>query len=125
MSTQTKTPRVRRGTEVDPLSAELRRRLETEDPRYRHSDGKPLAESEGHMQCIRWLLDALEDILKVRQNVSLHGDMFWYWQEGHPEKKRTPDAMVNTERATRPSGCRNSALARSVEKSRHRPDAAK
>jgi Uma2 family endonuclease len=94
MSTQTTIPRLRRGAEVDPLSAELRRRLETEDPRYPHSDGKPLAESEGHMQCIRWLLDALEDIVKGRQNVSLHGDMFWYWQEGHPEKKRAPDAMV-------------------------------
>jgi hypothetical protein len=94
MSTQTTIPRLRRVTDVDPLSAKLRRRLENEDPRYPHSDGKPLAESEGHMQCIRWLLDALEDILKGRQNVSLHGDMFWYWQEGHPEKKRAPDAMV-------------------------------
>jgi hypothetical protein len=46
------------------------------------------------MQCIRWMLDALEDILKGRENVSLHGDMFWYWQKGHPEKCRAPDAMV-------------------------------
>lgn len=65
-----------------------------EDPLYPHSDGKPLAESEPHMQCIRWLLDAVEDVLRGREEVSIHGDMFWYWNQGHPEDKRAPDVMV-------------------------------
>jgi Uma2 family endonuclease len=94
MNIQIKTSRKKTQTSRDPLSAELRRRLETEDPRYPHSDGKPLAESEPHLQCIRWLLDAIEDLFKGRENVAYHGDMFWYWQEGHPEKRRAPDVMV-------------------------------
>ena len=94
MKTRNLKPPVRRESVDDSLDAELRRRLESEDPLYPHSDGKPLAESEAHMQCIRWMLDALEDILKGRENVSLHGDMFWYWQKGDPKKCRAPDAMV-------------------------------
>ena len=61
---------------------------------YPYSDGAPLAESEPHMQCIRWLLDAVEDVLQGRDEVSIHGDMFWYWREGHPRLTRAPDIMV-------------------------------
>jgi Uma2 family endonuclease len=78
----------------DPPLAELRARIAGKDPTYPHSDGKPLAESEPHLQCIRWLLDAVEDVLKGRSNVSFHGDMYWYWQEGRPDLRRAPDLMV-------------------------------
>jgi len=61
---------------------------------YPHSDGKPLGESEPHLQCIRWLLDAVEDVLRGRNEVSIHGDMLWYWREGHPRENRAPDVMV-------------------------------
>ena len=26
--------------------------------------------------------------------MSIHGDMFWYWKEGDPGKRRAPDTMV-------------------------------
>ena len=94
MSIQIKTSRKKVHSARDPLMIELGRRLEAEDPRYPHSDGKPLAESEPHLQCIRWLLDAIEDLFKGRDNVAYHGDMFWYRQEGHPGKTRVPDVMV-------------------------------
>jgi Uma2 family endonuclease len=64
------------------------------DQLYPYSDGKPLAESEPHMRCIRWLLDAVEDVIRGRKNVAFHGDMFWYWKEGDPRKCRAPDVMV-------------------------------
>jgi Uma2 family endonuclease len=78
----------------DPPLAELAARIAAEDPTYPHSDGKPLAESEPHLQCIRWLLDAVEDALQGTPNVSFHGDMFWYSQEGRPDLRRAPDVMV-------------------------------
>jgi Uma2 family endonuclease len=71
-----------------------RAKLAADDPVYPHSDGKPLGESEPHLQCIRWLLDAVEDVLRGRDEVSIHGDMFWYWREGHPRENRAPDVMV-------------------------------
>ncbi|HEX3150410.1 MAG TPA: Uma2 family endonuclease [Gemmataceae bacterium] len=61
---------------------------------YPYSDGAPLGESEPHMQCIRWLLDAVEDALQGREEISIHGDMFWYWREGRPRANRAPDVMV-------------------------------
>lgn len=53
-----------------------------------------MGESEPHLQCIRWLLDAVEDVLRGRDEVSIHGDMFWYWRKGHPRENRAPDVMV-------------------------------
>src|SRR5438876_736690 len=94
MSIQIKSSRKSVPKARDPLMVELGRRLATEDPLYPHSDGKPLAESEGHLQCIRWLLDAIEDLFKGRESVAYHGDMFWYWQKGQPLKRRAPDVMV-------------------------------
>jgi Uma2 family endonuclease len=61
---------------------------------YPYSTGEPMGESNAHLQCIRWILDALEDLLRDRPDVSVHGDMFWYWQEGRPDLTRAPDAMV-------------------------------
>jgi Uma2 family endonuclease len=78
----------------DPLGEDLRARLASDDGLYPYSDGKPLGESEAHMQCVRWLLDAIEDVLQGRENVSFHGDMFWYWQKGRPDLNRAPDVMV-------------------------------
>lgn len=91
MNLPTKIPRQRAS---DPLGAELRRCIERNDPLYPYSDGKPVGESEAHLRCIRWLLDALEDLFPDKSNVSIHGDMFWYWQEGQPAKNRAPDVMV-------------------------------
>lgn len=69
-------------------------RAASEDIVYPYSDGKPLGESEPHLQCIRWLLDAVEDVLRDRDEVSIHGDMFWYWEKGNPRANRAPDVMV-------------------------------
>ena len=64
-----------------------------DDP-YPYSDGKPLAESEPHMRCIRWLLDAIEDVMRGKENVAYHGDMFWYWEKGNFRATRAPDVFV-------------------------------
>jgi Uma2 family endonuclease len=61
---------------------------------YPCSDGKPMAETDFHVEAIRLLLDALNDFFADRQDVYVSGNTFWYWREGHPNQRRSPDAMV-------------------------------
>jgi len=61
---------------------------------YPYSDGEPMGESQPHIEAIRALLDALDDLFWDEENVSVHGNMHWYWQEGDVTKTRAPDAMV-------------------------------
>lgn len=61
---------------------------------YPSSDGKPMAETDFHVVAIRYLLDALEDALAARPGVYVSGNTNWFWAEGEPKKRRSPDAMV-------------------------------
>ena len=61
---------------------------------YPSSDGKPIAETDFHVEAIHLLLDALNDFFAQRNDVYVSGNTFWYWREGHPNKRRSPDAMV-------------------------------
>jgi Uma2 family endonuclease len=61
---------------------------------YPSSDGKPMAETYLHVLTIRYLLDALEDALAEREDVFIAGNMNWFWDEGHPKRRRAPDVMV-------------------------------
>jgi Uma2 family endonuclease len=61
---------------------------------YPSSDGKPMAETDFHVNAIRLLLDALNDYFADRNDVYVSGNTFWYWREGHPRFRRSPDAMV-------------------------------
>jgi Putative restriction endonuclease len=61
---------------------------------YPSSDGKPMAETDFHVLAIRWLLDALEDVFKDRDDIYIAGNVNWFWQRGNPRRRRSPDAMV-------------------------------
>jgi Uma2 family endonuclease len=51
-----------------------------------------MAETELHVQAIILLFEALLDTLPMTAYVA--ADMFWYWEEGHPESRVAPDVMV-------------------------------
>ena len=53
---------------------------------YPASDGEPMAETGLHVQAILELFQALSDALPVTDFVA--ADMYWYWEEGHPDSPR-------------------------------------
>jgi Uma2 family endonuclease len=59
---------------------------------YPASDGQPMAETGIHVRAIMLLFQGLEDALPA--TVFIAADMFWYWEEGHPESRVAPDLMV-------------------------------
>ena len=66
-----------------------------EEAFYPHSDGKPLGESNSHWWSINALTQNVWDILLSRkEDVSVHSDMFWYWERGNRRAVRAPDLMV-------------------------------
>lgn len=61
---------------------------------YPYSDGEPMGESQPHIDAIRAMMDALEDLFWNDKNVSVQGNMHWYWKKGDVTRTRAPDAMV-------------------------------
>jgi len=61
---------------------------------YPYSDGEPMGESQPHVEAIRAMLDALDDLFWNDEDVSVHGNVHWYWREGDVTQTRAPDAMV-------------------------------
>src|SRR6516225_4308614 len=59
---------------------------------YPASDGQPMAETGIHVRAIMLLFQGLEDALPATDFIA--ADMFWYWEEGHPESRVAPDLMV-------------------------------
>lgn len=59
---------------------------------YPSGDGEPMAETQLHIQAIILLFQALVDVLP--ETAYVIADMFWYWEEGHPESRVAPDVMV-------------------------------
>ena len=63
---------------------------------YPSGDGQPMAETGLHVRAITLLHQALEDFFRDRKDVYIASDQFWYWKEGHPELRISPDVMVAT-----------------------------
>jgi Uma2 family endonuclease len=61
---------------------------------YPSSDGEPMAETGIHVMTILMLFQALEDFFRDRRDVYLAANQFWYWEEGNPTARRSPDVMV-------------------------------
>ena len=61
---------------------------------YPFSDGEPMGESQPHVDAIRAMLDALDDLFWNDDDVSVHGNVHWYWKQGDTSLTRAPDAMV-------------------------------
>ena len=68
--------------------------LQRDDVYYPESDGKPMAETEIHVEETIYLLVALKDRYRDAQDVYVGGDMFLYYVEGDPKKVVAPDVFV-------------------------------
>ncbi|MBI3823165.1 MAG: Uma2 family endonuclease [Planctomycetes bacterium] len=61
---------------------------------YPSSDGKPMAETDVHVTLMASLLATLRYFFRRRQDVYVAANMFLYYVEGAPKKRRAPDVMV-------------------------------
>src|SRR2546421_67104 len=64
------------------------------DPLYPDSDGKPVGETDFHVQALFWLREALQWFFAKVADVYVATDMFWYWEQGNPRANKAPDVMV-------------------------------
>lgn len=65
----------------------------TEEIHYPDSDDKPMAETAAHFLLLLYLVARLRNHFRGQQ-VYVIGNMFLYWKEGKPKKRRAPDIMV-------------------------------
>lgn len=75
---------------------------------YPASDGQPMAETPTHVNAIVLLQQALEDFFVGRSGVFIASDILWYWKEGEPESRISPDVMVAVGVPNRPLSDRSS-----------------
>ncbi|WP_084760567.1 Uma2 family endonuclease [Zavarzinella formosa] len=62
---------------------------------YPYSDGRPLGESTRQINSIIGIWEAARELLEPRfHEVSMHCNMFWYWEEGNRTASRDADLMV-------------------------------
>jgi Uma2 family endonuclease len=61
---------------------------------YPSGDGKPMAETSIHVLLMVNLISALRDYFYYRSDVYVIGNIFLYYEEGHPEARRSPDVMI-------------------------------
>ncbi len=61
---------------------------------YPSGNGKPMAETQLHIQAIVLLLQALQDFFAVRPDVYVAADSYWYWEKGNGNRRVAPDVMV-------------------------------
>jgi len=60
---------------------------------YPASDGEPLAETGIHVEAIINLIVLLKERYRGRQDIFLGCDQYWYWEEGNPNARRSPDIL--------------------------------
>lgn len=61
---------------------------------YPSGDGKPMAETSIHVLVMLELIGSLRRYLRRRSDVYVIGNIFLYYEEGHPESRRSPDVMI-------------------------------
>ena len=61
---------------------------------YPSGDGKPMAETSVHVLAMLALIGTLRQHFHQRSDVYVIGNIFLYYEEGHPESRRSPDVMV-------------------------------
>jgi Uma2 family endonuclease len=61
---------------------------------YPDGDGKPMAETGIHVLVMLTLIATLRHYFRHRPDVYVIGNIFLYYEEGHPESRRSPDVMV-------------------------------
>jgi Uma2 family endonuclease len=61
---------------------------------YPESDGKPMGETDFHIQTITYLYQALSAFFASRSDVKVLADIMFYYEENNPRKVFSPDVMV-------------------------------
>src|SRR5215211_5646820 len=74
------------------MSAVLK--LKTKDIYYPESDGKPMGETDYHIQTITYLYQALDAFFIDTPEVKILADIMFYYEEGNPHKVFSPDVAV-------------------------------
>lgn len=65
-----------------------------QDVEYPESDGKPLGETEAHIQDLLEVRHALKRYFQGQEDVYVGADLFLYYEEGNPRAVICPDAFV-------------------------------
>ena len=66
----------------------------TREIKYPTRDGKPMAETELHMEDMIDTIQVLRDHFADRPNVYVWGNLLLYYEEGNPRKHVSPDVLV-------------------------------
>lgn len=61
---------------------------------YPESDGKPMGETDLHIDALIYLREALKDFFRDEPQVYVAGNMFLYYEEGNPAACLAPDVFV-------------------------------
>jgi Uma2 family endonuclease len=61
---------------------------------YPESDGKPMGETDLHIDALIYLREALRDFFRDEPQVYVAGNMFLYYEEGNPAACLAPDVFV-------------------------------
>ncbi|MFN3763741.1 MAG: Uma2 family endonuclease, partial [Anaerolineae bacterium] len=61
---------------------------------YPESDGKPMGETDAHINLLIYLREALADYFRDDPNVYVAGNLFVYYVEGDPSQVVCPDVFV-------------------------------
>lgn len=61
---------------------------------YPESDGQPMTESDATRNYLVYCVEALRLFFQSRPQVYVSGNLFIYYQEGHPAKSLSPDVFV-------------------------------
>jgi len=61
---------------------------------YPETDGKPMGETDYHIQTITYIYQALSAFFSSATDVKVLADIMFYYEEGNPRKVFSPDVMV-------------------------------
>lgn len=61
---------------------------------YPESDGKPMGETDLHIDGLIYLREALKDYFRDAPQVYVAANMFFYYEEGNPSASVSPDVFV-------------------------------
>ena len=78
---------------LNAMSATLKLKKQTEIY-YPESDGKPMGETDYHVQTITYLYQTLSAFFASVTDIKVLADIMFYYEEGNPRKVFAPDVMV-------------------------------
>ncbi len=65
-----------------------------EEIEYPESDGEPMAETDAHRDELAEIVFTLQHHFRGQSDVYVSGNLFLYYEEGNPGKRRAPDVFV-------------------------------